>query len=92
MPTLTEITLRNLKAPERGQRTYTDDSLTGFGVRGQMDVGNDHIDTPRGHLLLDFLQQIVGEAFGRLANGWVYPLAPRTSRFRASSDNRRGSR
>jgi hypothetical protein len=33
MPTLTEITLRNLKAPERGQKTYTDDSLTGFGVR-----------------------------------------------------------
>ena len=33
MPTLTEITLKNLKAPERGQKTYSDDSLTGFGVR-----------------------------------------------------------
>lgn len=31
MPTLTEITLRNLKPPERGQKT--DDNLTGFGVR-----------------------------------------------------------
>jgi integrase len=33
MPVLTEITLRNLKPPERGQKTYTDDNLTGFGVR-----------------------------------------------------------
>jgi integrase len=33
MPVLTEITLRNLKPPERGQKAYTDDSLTGFGVR-----------------------------------------------------------
>jgi integrase len=33
MPVLTEITLRNLKPPERGQKTYTDDSLAGFGVR-----------------------------------------------------------
>jgi integrase len=33
MPTLTEITLRNLRPPECGQKTYTDDNLTGFGVR-----------------------------------------------------------
>jgi integrase len=30
---ITEITVRNLRPPERGQVTYTDDSLTGFGVR-----------------------------------------------------------
>jgi hypothetical protein len=30
---ITEITVRNLRAPERGQVTYTDDSLKGFGVR-----------------------------------------------------------
>jgi hypothetical protein len=33
MPVLTEIVLRNLKPPERGQKTYIDDSLAGFGVR-----------------------------------------------------------
>ncbi|MBI4273365.1 MAG: site-specific integrase [Rhizobiales bacterium] len=33
MTTLTEITLRNLKPPARGQTTCMDDSLTGFGVR-----------------------------------------------------------
>lgn len=30
---LTDITLRSLPAPPTGQRTYTDDSLPGFGVR-----------------------------------------------------------
>lgn len=30
---LTEITVRNLKAPERGVKVYSDDTLTGFGVR-----------------------------------------------------------
>jgi integrase len=30
---LTEVTIRNLPLPERGQRTYLDDSLKGFGVR-----------------------------------------------------------
>jgi hypothetical protein len=30
---LTDIAVRNLRAPERGQVTYADDSLTGFGVR-----------------------------------------------------------
>jgi integrase len=30
---ITEIAVRNLRAPERGQVTYTDDSLKGFGVR-----------------------------------------------------------
>ena len=35
MPTvrLTDITIRNLPAPEAGQVTYTDDTLPGFGVR-----------------------------------------------------------
>ena len=33
MGTLTEIVIRNLKAPPRGQHTYTDDSLPGFGCR-----------------------------------------------------------
>lgn len=33
MSTLTEISLRNLKAPECGQVFYADDSLAGFGVR-----------------------------------------------------------
>ena len=33
MPTLTEITLRNLKPPARGQKTYVCDSIPGFGVR-----------------------------------------------------------
>lgn len=30
---LTDISVRNLAAPDRGQKTYLDDSLTGFGVR-----------------------------------------------------------
>jgi integrase len=30
---ITDITVRNLRAPERGQVTYADDSLKGFGVR-----------------------------------------------------------
>ena len=30
---LTDITIRNLKAPEKGQRTYLDKNLPGFGVR-----------------------------------------------------------
>jgi len=30
---LTDMTLRNLKAPEKGQRTYLDKNLHGFGVR-----------------------------------------------------------
>ena len=33
MATLTEIVIRNLKAPPRGQVTYTDDSVPGFGCR-----------------------------------------------------------
>lgn len=35
MPTahLTDITVKNLKAPERGQVTYFDDAMPGFGVR-----------------------------------------------------------
>src|SRR5258708_15628150 len=30
---LTDISIRNLKAPEKGQTTYSDDGLPGFGVR-----------------------------------------------------------
>jgi hypothetical protein len=30
---LTEITVRNLPPPEKGQRTYLDDLLKGLGVR-----------------------------------------------------------
>jgi integrase len=30
---LTDISIRNLRSPERGQVTYTDDTVTGFGVR-----------------------------------------------------------
>jgi hypothetical protein len=30
---LTDISIRNLKAPESGQVTYTDDGVPGFGVR-----------------------------------------------------------
>ena len=30
---LTEVTIRNLPLPEKGQRNYLDDSLKGFGVR-----------------------------------------------------------
>ena len=30
---LTEVTIRNLPLPEKGQRTYLDNSLKGFGVR-----------------------------------------------------------
>src|SRR5947209_6431883 len=30
---LTDMVVRNLRAPERGQITYTDDNPTGFGVR-----------------------------------------------------------
>ena len=30
---LTDITIRNLKPPERGQKIYRDDTLKGFGVR-----------------------------------------------------------
>lgn len=30
---LTDLAIRSLKAPESGQRTYTDDALPGFGVR-----------------------------------------------------------
>ena len=30
---LTDITIKSLKPPERGQLTYTDDALPGFGVR-----------------------------------------------------------
>jgi len=33
MGSLTEIAVRNVKAPERGQVTLTDDSLPGFGLR-----------------------------------------------------------
>jgi integrase len=33
MGSLTEIAVRNLKAPERGQVTLTDDGLPGFGLR-----------------------------------------------------------
>ncbi|MCC3246412.1 site-specific integrase [Methylocystis sp. WRRC1] len=33
MPALTEITIRNLKPPEKGQVAYMDDALRGFGVR-----------------------------------------------------------
>lgn len=35
MPTahLTDITIKSLKPPERGQLTYTDDNLPGFGIR-----------------------------------------------------------
>jgi len=33
MPTLTEITVRNLKPPPKGQVAYMDDALPGFGVR-----------------------------------------------------------
>jgi len=33
MPTLTDITLRNLKPPQVGQKTYVCDSLPGFGCR-----------------------------------------------------------
>ena len=31
--TLTDISIRSLKAPEKGQVTYLDDNLSGFGVR-----------------------------------------------------------
>ena len=30
---LTDLAIRTLKAPDRGQKTYFDDLLTGFGVR-----------------------------------------------------------
>ncbi|MBL8791906.1 MAG: DUF4102 domain-containing protein, partial [Rhizobiales bacterium] len=30
---LTDLLIKNLKAPERGQKTYFDDTLRGFGVR-----------------------------------------------------------
>jgi|SRR5665213_1662655 len=30
---LTDVTIRNLKAPAKGQKTYFDDALSGFGVR-----------------------------------------------------------
>src|SRR4051812_8873258 len=30
---LTDMTIRNLKPPEKGQRTYLDKNLPGFGVR-----------------------------------------------------------
>src|SRR5882757_9735361 len=30
---LTDLAIRSLKVPERGQRTYIDDTLPGFGVR-----------------------------------------------------------
>jgi len=30
---LTELTVRSLKSPEKGQKTYLDDTLRGFGVR-----------------------------------------------------------
>src|SRR5580693_589337 len=33
MGSLTDIAVRNLKPPERGQVTLTDDSLPGFGLR-----------------------------------------------------------
>jgi len=33
MPTLTDVTVRSLKPPESGQRTYVCDSLPGFGCR-----------------------------------------------------------
>ena len=30
---LTDLSIRALQGPERGQKTYTDDTLPGFGVR-----------------------------------------------------------
>lgn len=30
---LTDLSLKRLKVPDRGQVTYTDDTLSGFGVR-----------------------------------------------------------
>ena len=33
MPRLTDLTIRGLHAPEKGQKLYLDDALTGFGIR-----------------------------------------------------------